>query len=371
MNSEYVQSRIRFEGGDRMGEKQNESVNERIQYPELTYEINSQFILKNLHIPFLIVNEYVNPIHWNDEFLKLAEVQEHELLNKSLEEIGLDNPFIYFCFDLIHESLVTETKQEDELETDDYYLHIKAIPSFSDRIVYLLIEDRSLQRKFDDLLTFHHQLEAVSHIAAGVAHELRNPLSVIKGFLQLGKLTDDFDKYYQTIISEINRMNKIIDDFLSISKKRVERRRQSPTKLMESLNEIMKAECTLHNVKFSMELEETEKLIDVNESMIKQVMLNLLRNSIEAFNKEKTDNAFTVTTSVEEPFYVLTVKDNGVGIPKAILSEIEKPFFTTKDKGTGVGIPLCKRIIEDHGGQFEIYSEEQQGTTVVIRLPIE
>lgn len=150
----------------------------------------------------------------------------------------------------------------------------------------------------------------------------------------------------------------------------MERKRQSPTKMMESLIEIMKAECVLNNVQFSIDLVETDKLIYVNESMMKQVMLNLLRNSIEAFTEEGTDRSFSIQTAIEENHYVIKVIDNGEGIPESVLQNIEKPFFTTKETGTGVGIPLCKRIIEDHGGQFEIQSVYKVGTTVIIKLPL-
>ncbi len=333
-------------------------------------ECESHFILEELGIPYMIVNEQMQPLKWTHSFLRITKINEDQLLYSSLNELGEGNLFISFCTDLIDEVLVSGIKQEDDIELDDFFIQIRAIPISSKQKICLIVEDCSLQKQFDDLLTFHHQLEAASHIAAGVAHELRNPLSVIKGFLQLAKLTDDFNKYYETIMSELNRMNGIIDDFLSVSRKRIERRRQSPMKIMESLTEIMKAECLLHNVEFFIQLMATEKVVYVNESMIKQVMLNLLRNSIEAYGESNKKRMFRIMSIVEGDSYILSVEDNGKGIPESILNQIEKPFFTTKETGTGVGIPLCKRIIEDHGGKFEIKSTYNVGTTVWITLPL-
>ncbi|KYG32060.1 sensor histidine kinase [Alkalihalobacillus trypoxylicola] len=213
-------------------------------------------------------------------------------------------------------------------------------------------------------------MEAVSHIAAGVAHELRNPLSVIKGFLQLAQLTNDFQKYYDTILAELNRMNAIIEDFLSVSRRKMDRKLQSPVQIMKSLVEIMKAECLLHDVEFAMNLKETALLINVNESIIKQIMLNLLRNSIEAFGKSNQNRKFKITTAICDNEYFILVKDNGKGMPEEVLKQLGKPFFTTKESGTGIGIPLCKKMIEDHGGTFKIESTFNVGTTVILSLPL-
>ncbi len=107
-------------------------------------------------------------------------------------------------------------------EHEEEVIHVTIFPKTEDNGIffYVILEDLSLQLKYEELLTFQHQMQTVSHIAAGVAHELRNPLSVIKGFLQLSHLTCDFQKYYNTIISELNRMNIIIEDFfICIQKK--------------------------------------------------------------------------------------------------------------------------------------------------------
>lgn len=329
------------------------------------------FLIEELAIPFLKVNDQLYAVKWNDAFLEMADIEEGELSLLSLKELALINPFVSFCVNLICAANNQNLRQEDEFEGEDSLFRIRAVPFFADKTIYLIFEDRSLQKQFENLLTFHHQMEAVSHIAAGVAHELRNPLSVIKGFLQLAQLTNDFQKYYDTILSELNRMNGIIEDFLSVSRKKIDRKWQSPVKLMKSLIEIMKAECLLHNVELHLDIFETSKLVHVNESMIKQVMLNLLRNSIEAYGESNANRAFWVDTKIEDNDYIIYIKDNGRGMPESVLNKIGKPFFTTKESGTGIGIPLCKKIIEDHGGAFKIESTYSIGTTVMISLPLQ
>ncbi|GAE24733.1 two-component sensor histidine kinase [Halalkalibacter wakoensis JCM 9140] len=332
--------------------------------------IEQHFLIEELGIPFLQVNPNLHILKWNQAFLELMNMYESDLNIFQLHELSMEHPILLFSTDLVKEAQRTNRKQVDDYEEDDQVYRIRVIPFERDGMTYILFEDRSLQRQFENLLTFHHQMEAVSHIAAGVAHELRNPLSVIRGFLQLAQLTNDHQKYYDTIMSEMNRMNGILEDFLSVSRKKMERRWQSPSHIMNSLVEIMKAECLLHDVEFQLNLTETNQQVYVNESMVKQVMLNLLRNSVEAFGESNSNRHLNITTTIEAENYIIEVKDNGKGMPDSVLKQLGKPFFTTKERGTGIGIPLCKKIIEDHGGSFRVNSAYSIGTTVIVSLPL-
>jgi len=333
--------------------------------------IEHDLLIEEMGIPFLEVDVHLHILRWNQAFLELTNIKENELRMFTIKELGMEEKCFFVSSELIEKTFQLKSKQEIDFEEEERVYRIKAVPSSLTEVVYLIFEDRSLQKQFENLLTFHHQMEAVSHIAAGVAHELRNPLSVIKGFLQLAKLTNDHKKYYDTIMSELNRMNGILEDFLSVSRRKMDRRWQSPVTIMNSLIEIIKAECLLHDVEFKLELSETDKQVFVNESMVKQVMLNLLRNSVEAYGQSNNNRKLTIETKIHQDDYIIEVKDNGKGMPESILSQLGKPFFTTKSRGTGIGIPLCKKIIEDHGGNFQIISTYNIGTSVIISLPLE
>ncbi|WP_257008300.1 two-component system sensor histidine kinase NtrB [Bacillus sp. FJAT-45350] len=327
-------------------------------------------ILKQLNIPYVKVDENKLIIDCNNTFLELfGEVSLDFIRYKEISLFEAKHVLIYPILQLIQQIQETYQSNYVEYEKEELFYHIKGIPSKDNRSIYLFVYDYSLEKRFENLVTFHHQMEEVSQIAAGVAHELRNPLSVIKGFLQLAELTNGYQKYSGTIMSELNRMNGIIEDFLSVSRKKTERKIQEPDLIMTSLVEIIKSECLLHNVTFKHHIERTDEKVEVNEPMIKQVMLNLLRNSIEAY-ENKQDRSFELTTFRYGDYYKIVVEDNGPGMNHEVLAQLGKPFFTTKEKGTGVGIPLCKKIIEDHGGSFEISSEINQGTTIEINLPL-
>ncbi|MCM2677826.1 two-component system sensor histidine kinase NtrB [Alkalicoccobacillus plakortidis] len=328
--------------------------------------------IEDLGFPFLKMDCHYKISGWNQAFLKTCQIDEKELENASFLDMCEQNEMFKLAKELMMLSTLTLKVEERLYEDDDTLVRVCVFPFSYFNCQYIMFEDLSYQKKFEHLLTFHHQMEAVSHIAAGVAHELRNPLSVIKGFLQLAKLTDDFHKYYDTILSELNRMNLIIEDFLSISRKKMTRSWQSPNVIIESLVQILKSECLLHDVNLQLDLTATKHNVSVhvNESMIKQVILNLLRNSIEAYGTSNTNRLFLVKTEIEDETFLITIKDNGKGMSDEVLNQLGKPFFTTKEKGNGIGIPLCKKIIEDHGGKFLISSEYNVGTQVKIFIPL-
>ncbi|WP_368504782.1 nitrogen regulation protein NR(II) [Alkalihalophilus sp. As8PL] len=325
--------------------------------------------IDEIGIPYIRVNHYTDIVDWNYVFIELTDMRPTYLNGSSLEELATHDELLSLSYHLVAKVHETNKGTEADFEEGDMLVRVRALTPCENGDVYVVFENRSLQKQFENLLTFHHQMEAVSHIAAGVAHELRNPLSVIKGFMQLAKLTGDHEKYYDTVISELNRMNNIIEDFLSVSRKKIDRKQQSPVHIMESLIEIIKAECLLHDVNLTLEISEVDQVVYVNESMVKQVMLNLLRNSIEAYGGSNTSRKFKIESYPCENVYKVIITDNGKGMPKHVLEQLGKPFFTTKESGTGIGIPLCKKIIEDHGGEFTIESELNVGTTVTLTLP--
>lgn len=338
----------------------------------LNTNLSMFLLIKELDLPYIKVDNMLKQLHWSDSFIYLTDLNEADLGQFTLAELASADQLIEF----IHQQLCLSSKYtqiiKNVYEYEEEVIHVTIIPEAEENSVfyYVLLEDLSLQLKYEELLTFQHQMQAVSHIAAGVAHELRNPLSVIKGFLQLSHLTCDFQKYYNTIISELNRMNIIIEDFLSVSRKKNTRKWQSPANLIKSLAELMKAECLLHSVELQVHFDVTPSICYLNESMFKQVMLNLLRNAIEAFDEGTSYRYLKVQSKEVGEFVHIELIDNGKGMPQEVLNQLGRPFFTTKEKGTGVGIPLCKKIVEDHGGKFEVSSEANVGTTVKMIFPL-
>ncbi|WP_157404540.1 two-component system sensor histidine kinase NtrB [Shouchella shacheensis] len=376
MNSHSMCNQTTPEGNKDMWQQTKLSlgkVEELSNYKEtIDTERSMQALIEELNLPYIKVDEYQQVIGWNTPFLAIFGLMDDDLRHQFVGKLAISIPVFSFMEMYLTKSIRTKKVEKGIFEMDDIIVHLHFFPDVKNqsRSTYVILEDLTLEKKFEHLLTFHHQMEAVSHIAASVAHELRNPLSVIKGFLQLSHLTNDFEKYYGTILSELNRMNVIIEDFLSVSRKKMDRKWQSPVLLIRSLFEIIRAECSLHNVELQFDIQHSSAICHVNESMFKQVILNLLRNSIEAYASSNSSRTLKVKTQFTGDEVVIEISDNGEGMPEEVLGNLGKPFFTTKERGTGVGIPLCKKIIEDHGGSFHVESECEVGTKVAIRLPV-
>jgi PAS domain S-box-containing protein len=220
----------------------------------------------------------------------------------------------------------------------------------------------------------NEKLALLGQIGAVIVHETRNYLTTIKGCSQLISLTSDQDKiieYAEKININTDEVNNIISNFLSLSKpKKSIREEVAVSDLVKSLQDTMETSSLIKGVDihFSCNIDDRYILCDV--AQIKQVMLNLCKNAIEAMS-ELTNPVLTVEAGIsEENNYVyIKVSDSGKGMSKEILEKIGTPFFTTKQSGTGLGLSVCFELIKQHGGRIEVNSKEGFGTTFTINLP--
>ncbi|PWK05149.1 two-component system sensor histidine kinase NtrB [Tumebacillus permanentifrigoris] len=222
----------------------------------------------------------------------------------------------------------------------------------------------------------HEKLATVGKIAAGVAHEIRNPLTSIKGFLQMmrhGLEQNGLQKehsYTTVMLSEIERVNQLVGELLLLSKPRELRMEHlEMEELITVIAPLISSEAILHNIEFDMQLEPTP-LVYADREMLKQVLWNLVKNAIEAMATETNGGKLTIrsTWQEREGLVRVEIKDSGPGIPHYLLDRIFDTFFTTKETGTGLGLPICQRIINDLGGKLQVTSKGF-GTTVSVLMP--
>lgn len=212
-------------------------------------------------------------------------------------------------------------------------------------------------------------LNLIGQMAASIAHEIRNPMTTVRGFLQLlgSKVSlKEFKSYFELMVEELDRANSIITEFLSLS-------RNSPISLSEhNLNEIinkllpmLRADALKNETTIIAELENIPN-VKLNEREIRQVILNLVRNALESM---PSGGIIRINTSLENNKAVIRVNDQGSGIPARVLENIGKPFLTTKKNGTGLGLPVTYNIVYRHGGTISIETGPG-GTTFIIKLPM-
>jgi two-component system, sporulation sensor kinase E len=212
-------------------------------------------------------------------------------------------------------------------------------------------------------LSHVEQLSLVGKMAASITHEIRNPMAVVRGFLQLMKEKSPatLDHYYMIVMEELDRANSIINDFLSLAQNRVvEKESGDLNAIINELLPLMWADANLRGQSIIFCPHEPLPRFGMNSREIKQLILNLVRNGMEAMGDSGEMKLETVLVDSE---IIMRIEDTGPGIPADRLDKLFEPFYTTKSKGTGLGLSLCLSIAERHHGRIAVESVEGKGTT--------
>ena len=206
-----------------------------------------------------------------------------------------------------------------------------------------------------------------------ITHEIKNPIAVCKGYLDMMDYRDidKVERYNSIIKDEINRTLILMDDFLDYTKIKVEKEEADFYLLIEDTCDIMKPLFNANDVSLKLDIPDDELYMELDYNRLKQVLVNLLKNSIEAKDKKKKSSYISIKAFVEGDDVNLIIKDNGVGMSQKSLDKVDEMFYTTKEKGTGLGVALSKEIIYQHDGSISYDSVKGKYTTVTIKLPLE
>jgi signal transduction histidine kinase len=212
-------------------------------------------------------------------------------------------------------------------------------------------------------------LASLGEMAAGVAHEIRNPLNAIRGFAQLlhdKQPAGESKEWTNIIVEEVDRMNRIVQDMLDFSRQRV------PTLIPVDIDEMLQAtlrelQAQLDANQVQMDYQWSPQLPHAlgNADKLKQVFLNVIRNGLEAMpggGRMRIRARVDIAVEGEGQELIVSIADNGIGMDEDTLGKIFDPFFTKKDTGTGLGLSICAKIVEQHGGRIEVHSQPGKGT---------
>ncbi|KUP09881.1 hypothetical protein Q73_01215 [Bacillus coahuilensis m2-6] len=213
------------------------------------------------------------------------------------------------------------------------------------------------------------KLGAIAQMSASIAHEVRNPLTSISGFLQLMKEQKSFNpEYIDLIFSEMKRIELVLSELLVLSKPQaVTYKKIELCTVIEQVITLMTTETNMKSIEIHQSLPAYPIFIKGEENQLKQVMINLIKNAIDAMDH---GGKISLYYSLSPDTISLFIRDEGVGIPEEQLHNIGQAFYTTKEKGTGLGLTVCYKIIENHQGNILIDSKVGEGTTFEIILPL-
>jgi PAS domain S-box-containing protein len=254
--------------------------------------------------------------------------------------------------------------------------YITAIDEAHEAGFVMLIRDVTQTRKLTEEKIESERITALTMLAAGVAHELGNPLNSLTIHLQLmerqlkkmGKGADKLQKSLDVAVGEIKRLDFIISQFLAaIRPTQPQLLRANVNELIEETARFLRPELEQHKVKLKLELRADVPDMPLDANQMKQAFYNLIRNSCQAM---PDGGRLTVMSTYNDHQVIISFQDVGKGISRANMGNLFQPFFTTRKTGTGLGLLIVRRILREHGGEIDIESREGQGTKVTLFLPL-
>ncbi|MEH7110064.1 ATP-binding protein [Bacillus sp. JJ1764] len=231
-----------------------------------------------------------------------------------------------------------------------------------------IIEKTRLQKE----LQRAEKMNAIGQLAASVAHEIRNPMTVVRGFLQIFLSKENLSEieltYIKLMIEELNRAEKIINEYLSLAKPDLERVEQVDAKdLTKKVADLMNTFAFMSkNISLNTHLEDGI-MIKGNQSELKQVVINIVKNGIESM---RDGGVLSLSVYKNEEFGIIEVNDTGIGMSEAELARLGTAFYSLKEKGTGMGLMVCYQIVARMKGKIEVESEKGKGTTFKVYIPL-
>jgi signal transduction histidine kinase len=241
-----------------------------------------------------------------------------------------------------------------------------------------IISARAAERiKLEEQLHQSERLAALGEMIAGVSHEIRNPLGIIRSTAELlharMKEGESQRQFSSIIVEEATRLNDILTEFLDFA--RPKDLRASPCRIEDIVDRnlhVLEAECARLSIRVEREYQTGDYSLEADPDLLYRALVNVFANAIQAMPQ---GGLLRLSTAIQNgrngsPLLELRVQDSGHGIPADIRKKIFNPFFTTREKGTGLGLAIVQTIIDNHSGDIEVVSQQGEGTTMIIRLPL-
>jgi two-component system nitrogen regulation sensor histidine kinase GlnL len=327
----------------------------------------------------------------NSEAARLLGAHGHALVGENLSEtLGSDHPICRIVARVrssgrasIHDEVEFPNRQSSPIPFD-VAVSILGEDRDDPRGVTVVIRDRSAARSLREEIRERERQESYGHIAAGIAHEVKNPLGGIRGaaeLLQLAAQDDRSRKTAELIVSEVDRISGLVDELMIFARgDELELESINIHRPLDALLDLLELERGYETIEVERQYDPSLPELQADPARLQQIFLNLTRNAMQAM--EETGGKLTLSTRMTlenrlvgadgrpQPTIEVCIQDTGPGIPIEIQHRLSTPFFTTKRKGTGLGLAVSRHWIRRHGGRLHIASTEGKGTRVAVDLPL-
>ncbi len=336
----------------------------------------SENIIKNSINGILLIDDDKKIILLNPRAERILGVRLRDVKGKSIEEFLNGSPLLEF----VANSMVKGTKifgqemrykkGEKNLVLNVGFFKIPSRRSSKKGTSVIILQDVTEKKMIEEHMKKVEKLAALGHLAAGVAHEIRNPLAGMLAAVQNLSCNGNGERNSKELLAienEIYRVEDLIKEILNFARPSdLNLSCEDINKIVKDSVSLLKKQTKFSNVSINLNLKENIPCVMVDIKKMEQVFLNVMINGIEASRRSPTIDVFT---SFEEGMVKVRFRDNGSGIKKKDIKHIFDPFYTTKPKGIGLGLSISHRIVEDHKGSIEVESTGKKGTTFLISLP--
>lgn len=365
----YWNKKLKLEVDNRTEELEN--LNEELIAQTRKFEKSNKLrgkILESILSGIIVFDDEHSIIEYNKA---AGEILDKKLcLEDNWNTMKLDEKYGFNGYESATKGEVITNTQSFLINNNKLYLNYSFIPIGNlNEGVILLLNDFTDIKKYQDMANYNDKMQALGELSAGIAHEIRNPLTSINTFIDLIPSKIDDEKFREELVNiskkEINRMNELITQLIDYT------RPISGKPEMFSLEEVLEEVLILfsnqfrrENIKIIKDIESTNVFADKNQ--IKQILVNIILNSIEAID---SGGVIYINIYAEESLGIVEIIDNGCGIDDSYKDKIFQPFFTLKPQGTGIGLAVTSKLVEENKGGIFVESEENKGTKVVVSLP--
>lgn len=328
----------------------------------------------------LVITDKEDAIKYaNQKFCDITKYKEEELIGQNHHNLLNSGYHTEEFFQEIREYIKQGKVWKGEIcnkakDGSLYWVDCTIVP-FKDRNGntfqhFSIQHDITEQKNTEEMLRKTEKLSLVGELAAGIAHEIRNPLTTIRGFVQILDHFSDEKKYLysKTILEEIDRINFIVNEFMVFAKPHtVEFNNCNLVDIIRNVVHLLNAEAAMKNVEITEAYHDNDILIYGERNQLAQVFLNMLKNAIDAL---PNGGKIKIFSSLDEENVMISIQDNGIGMLPEQVVKIGEPFYTLKENGNGLGLMVSYKIIENHRGTIMVESELNKGTTFHISFPL-